>query len=136
MPFDDDLVLQDGSSDYAITENKSPTSLTAHEGSVCLDIRGTRKRGLVAHLMVGSDLPDTNDTMQVTIEHCATVDGTYEEIARFSLLTYGDESAPCHQQMLFATPFDFIRAKIVIHDDAGADFSLSDVWVLIGLVIY
>lgn len=129
MPFDEELVLQDGTE---ILDNREPTSLTRDDsGSVCLDIRQTRMTGLVAHLILENDLFDTGDTMQVTIEHSWTVDGTYDELARFPLITQGDDiSAPF--ELLFATPFRFIRAKIVVTDfDEGEDFAVTGVHVLI-----
>lgn len=129
MAFDANLVLHDGTT---ITADIAATSLTSASGSACLDIRETRNVGLVAHLMVGNDLAEINDTLQVTIEHCATVDGTYVEVARFPLLTKGT-GMPGHYQLLFSTFLQFIRAKVDITDaDAGSDFSVAGVHILLG----
>ncbi len=140
MPFDENLVLQDGTT---ITADIAPTSLTrAGDGGVCLDIRETGKRGLVVHLFAPTELAEVSDTLQVTIEHCATVDGTYVEIARFPLWTYAAgfvtsavTGAAGNYSLRFATPLRFIRAKIDITDaDSGSDFTVANVRVLLGTV--
>ena len=130
MAFDAELVFHDGTT---ITADIAATSLTvAGNGSVCIDLRESRREGLVAHLFVGNDLAEIGDTLQVTIEHCATVDGTYVEIARFPLLTKGT-GMPGHYQLLFSTFLQFIRAKVDITDaDAGSDFSVAGVHILLG----
>ena len=129
MAFDANLVLHDGTT---ITADIAATSLTSASGSACLDIRETRNVGLVAHLMVGNDLAEINDTLQVTIEHCATVDGTYVEVARFPLLTKGT-GMPGHYQIRFHSHLQFVRAKIDVTDaDSGSDFTVAGVHILLG----
>lgn len=128
MPFDEDLVLHDGTT---ITADISPTSLTKGSGSVCIDLRASRMRGMVASLHVGNDLAEASDTLLVSIEECATVDGTYVEITRFPLLTKGT-GMPGTYTRLFRNTERFVRAKIDVTDaDSGSDFTVAGVHILL-----
>jgi len=129
MPFDANLVLHDGTT---ITADVTPTSATRTSGSAVLNIPGgTPAKGLAAVLVVGADLAEASDTLQVTIEECATVNGTYVEVARFPLLTKGT-GMPGTYVRRFDSNKAFIRAKIDITDaDAGSDFTVANVYILL-----
>lgn len=128
MPFDNDLELHDGTE---ITEDISPTSTTRASGSAVIDLKKTGKKGLVAHLLMAGDLYEADDTLVVSIEGCATVDGTYEEITRFPTITYDDDT-PHEYTRRFSTDYRYIRAKInVTDDDDEDDFSASDCYILL-----
>jgi len=129
MAFDANLVFHDGT---AITADITPTSATRTSGSAVLSIPGgTPAKGLAVVLVVGNDLAEASDTLQVTIEECATVDGTYVEVARFPLLTKGT-GMPGSYVRRFDSNKEFIRAKIDITDaDAGSDFTVASVHILL-----
>lgn len=119
--FDDNLTLHDGT---AITADISPTSTTRSSGSAVIDLRKTGAKGMAAVLILNADLAEASDTMQVTIEECATVDGTYVEVTRFGLLTKGT-GMPGTYIRRFDTDKQYVRAKIDINDaDAGSDFTV------------
>lgn len=126
--FDYNLMFHDGTT---ITADLNPTSETRTSGSKVLDVRGTPAKGLAAVLVVGADLAEANDTLQVIIEECATVNGTYVEVARFPLLTKGT-GMPGTYVRRFDSNKQFIRAKIDITDaDSGSDFTVADVYILL-----
>ena len=129
MAFDANLVFHDGTE---ITADVTPTSVTRTSGSAVLSIPGgTPAKGLAAVLIVGADLAEAGDTLLVTIEECATVNGTYVEVARFPLLTKGT-GMPGSYVRRFDSNKEFIRAKIDITDsDAGSDFSATLVHILL-----
>ena len=128
MPFDENLVLHDGTT---ITADINPTSETRTSGSMVLDVRSTPAKGLAAVLVVGADLAEAADTLQVSIEECATVDGTYVEVARFPLLTKGT-GMPGTYIRRFDSNKQYIRAKIDVTDaDVGSDFTVANVHILL-----
>jgi len=129
MAFDANLVFHDGTT---ITADISPTSETVTSGSAVLSIPGgTPAKGLAAVLVMGADLAETSDTIQVTIEECATVGGTYVEVTRFPLLTKGT-GMPGTYIRRFDSNKEFIRAKIDVTDaDAGSDFTVANVYILL-----
>lgn len=128
MALDNNLVLHDGTE---ITDDISPTSTTRTSGSAVIDLKGTAEKGMVAIMFVAEDLFETSDTLVVSIEGCATVDGTYEELARFATLTYGDDTVDTYFRY-FSTKFRYIRAKINVTDDDGeSDFSVSNLWIIL-----
>jgi len=122
MAFDAELVFHDGT---AITADISPTSEVRSSGSAVIDLETeTGAQGMVAVLIMAADLAETNDTFQVTIEECTTVDGTYAEVARFPLLTKGT-GMPGTYTRRFDAQKRYIRAKIDVDDaDAGSDFTV------------
>ena len=121
MAFDANLVLHDGTE---VTGDISPTSVTRSSGSAVIDlITQSASKGLAAVLIVTAELAEASDTLLITIEECATVDGTYVEMARFPLLTYGT-GMPGTYILRFNAEERYIRAKIDITDsDGGADFA-------------
>ena len=125
MPFDANLVLHDGT---AVTADISPTSETRTSGSAVIDLQkklSSPIKGLSFVLVMTADLAETSDTLQVTIEECATVDGTYRELARFPLLTKGT-GMPGTYIIRGAPVMRYIRGKIDVNDDdGGADFSAT-----------
>lgn len=128
MPFDYNMMFHDGTT---ITADISPTSETRTSGSKVLDVRGTPAKGMAVVLAIGADLAEASDTLQVTIEECATVNGTYVEVARFPLLTKGT-GMPGTYIRRFDSNKQFIRAKIDITDaDAGGDFTVASVYILL-----
>jgi len=128
MPFDANNVFHDGTT---ITGNLSPTSITRTSGSSVLAVMSTPAKGMAAVLVMGADLAEASDTFQVSIEECATVDGTYVEVARFPLLTKGT-GMPGTYIRRFDSNKDYIRAKIVATDsDAGSDFTVANVHILL-----
>ena len=129
MPFDANLVMHDGT---AITANISPTSETRTSGSAVIDLlQGTDAAkggetaaiGMTAVLIVAADLEGTSDTLQVTIEDCATVDGTYIERASFPLLTKGT-GMPGTYTCRFTAFNRYVRAKIVVSDFSGSGYTV------------
>lgn len=122
MPFDANLVMHDGT---AITANITPTSETRSSGSAVIDLETeTGAKGLAVVLIMAADLAETSDTLQITIEECDTVAGTYVEMARFPLLTKG-VGMPGTYIERFVAEERYIRAKIVVVDsDAGGDFTV------------
>ena len=128
MPFDANLVLHDGT---AITATITPTSLTRTSGSIVLNIKKSPAKGLAAVMIVAADLAEANDTMQVSIQECATVDGTYVEVTRFPLLTKGT-GMPGTYIRRFDTNKGFVRALITCVDsDSGGDFTVTGVYILL-----
>jgi len=128
MPFDSELVMHDGTT---ITADIAPTSLTRTGGSAVIDLRETPAKGLACVLVMGADLAEASDTILVTIEECATVGGTYAEVARFPLLTKGT-GMPGTYIRRFSAEEQFVRAKIdVVDADAGADFTVANVFILL-----
>lgn len=132
MPFDASLMLHDGT---AITANISPTSTTRTSGSLAIDLgkgqgQGTAGKGsghmsLAAVLIMAADLEAAADTLQVTIEACATVDGTYTELASFPLLTYGTGMPGTYIIRFSVDPkYRYVRGKIVVHDDSGSGYTV------------
>ena len=127
MAFDANNMFHDGTT---ITADISPTSVTRTSGSMVLDLKETRAQGLAAILIVDADLAETNDTLLVTIEECATVNGTYVEVARFPLLTKGT-GMPGTYIRRFSAEKRYVRAKIDITDaDVGGDFTVAGVYIL------
>jgi len=126
--LDANLTLHDGT---AITADKTLTSTTRSGGSVCVDTgegqvaAGSGIRDLVAILVDPDGLTDTDDTVAVDIQACATVDGTYVDIASFVDLHGSANAAGTVQIIRFSVPptYRYVRAHIDITDNAGADFS-------------
>lgn len=128
MPFDENLVLHDGTT---ITADISPTSLTRTNGSAVIDLGKTKVSGLYASLFTGEAMAEADDTMQVTIEESAAVASGWQEIARFPLVT----AAQRERSLSFITSLQYIRAKIdITDDDSGGDFSLANVFINLGTV--
>jgi len=129
MPvYDANGLFHDGTT---ITADISPTSETRASGSVALNLKKTGVKGLSAVLIVGADLAEASDTLQVTMEECATVDGTYVEMARFPLLTKGT-GMPGTYILRFQAEEAFVRAKIdITDDDTGGDFTVASVYIFL-----
>ena len=128
MAFDALNMFHDGT---AITADISPTSTARSGGSAVLDLRQTPYKGLGVVMIVSNDLAETSDTLQVTIEDCATVDGTYRERARFPLLTKGT-GMPGTYIVRFDSDRQYVRAKIDVTDaDSGSDFTVTGVYIFI-----
>jgi len=129
MAFDANLMLHDGT---AITANISPTSTTRASGSVAIDLgagqvaTGAGLKNMAAVLIMAADLAEASDTLQVSIEACATVDGTYTELARFPLLTKGTGMPGTYIIRFGVDPgYRYVRGKIVVvDDDSGSDFTV------------
>ena len=132
MAFDALNMFQDGT---AITKDLAQTSLTRGAntlpGTACLDLRQSPAKGWAVVMVVSNDLAEASDTLLVSIEDCATVDGTYRERARFPLLTKGT-GMPGTYVRRFDSNKQFIRAKIDITDaDAGSDFTVAGVYIFL-----
>ena len=128
MAFDANLVFHDGTT---ITATVTPTSLTRTNGSIVLNIKKSPAKGLAAVMVLSADLAEAADTMQVSIQECATVNGTYVEVARFPLLTKGT-GMPGTYIRRFDTDKGFVRALITCVDsDAGGDFTVAGVNILL-----
>ena len=128
MPFDAEAVFHDGT---AITADISPTSTTRASGSAVIDLQKTPVKGLSAVMAMNGDLAEASDTLQVSIEECATVDGTYVELARFPLITKGT-GYEAKYVVRFQTNKQYVRAKINVTDaDSGSDFTVSSVHILL-----
>ena len=126
--FDALNMFHDGT---AITADITPTSLTRSGGSAALDLRQSPAKGWAVVMIVSNDLAETDDTLLVSIEDCATVDGTYRERARFPLLTKGT-GMPGTYIIHFDTDKQFVRAKIDVYDaDSGTDFTVSGVYIFL-----
>lgn len=128
MPFDENLVLHDGTT---ITADISPTSITRTSGSAALDLRQTGKKGLVAHLLAGTGLAEADDTLQVTLEESDALGSGWVEIARFPELTMA-ASSPGMYSVRFAVKRRYLRAKIDVTDaDSGSDFTVANVYIML-----
>lgn len=124
MAFDANNMFHDGT---AITADITPTSVTRTGGSAVLDLKQTGAVGLAAVLVVGADITGTaSDTLQVSIEECATVDGTYVEVARFPLLTKGT-GMPGTYIRRFSAEKRYVRAKIDV--TKAAAYSQAGVYI-------
>jgi len=132
MPFDASLVLHDGT---AITADKTPTSTDRVSGSVCIDLgaglgggtagKGSGIKELAAVLIDPDGLTDTDDTVAIDIQACATVDGTYVTIASFTDLNGTGFDVARTEIIRFSVDpkYRYIRAYINITDNSGSDFS-------------
>lgn len=130
MPFDANLELHDG---ITITANISPISLTRTSGSVVVDLlalSSTAAVGMGAVLIMGANIAGTTDTLQVTIDHSASLASGYVQIANFPLLTMGT-GMPGTYITRFSTTLQYVRAKIVVNDVGGGGFSVASVYVLL-----
>lgn len=128
MPFDANLLLHDGT---AITADLTPTSTTRSSGSVCIDL-GAGQVGTGSGLMECSavvidpdGLTDTDDTVAIDIQACATVDGTYTTIASFPDMNGSSYASASTKIIRFGVDpvYRYVRAYINITDNAGGDFS-------------
>jgi len=133
MALDASLTLHDGT---AITADRDPTSTVVSGGSVCVDLGagqaapGSGARDLVAILVDPDGLTSAADDIAVSIQGCATVDGTYTTICSFDTIgansTGGhDGSAGSVQILKFSVDpaYRYIKAYINITDAAASDFS-------------
>lgn len=128
MPFDADLVLHDGTT---ITATITPVSTTRASGSAVIDLRKTAAKGMSAVLIMGADLAETSDTLQVSIQESASEATGYREVARFPLLTKGT-GMPGTYVIRFATNWQYVRALITAVDsDSGSDFTVATCYVLL-----
>lgn len=128
MAFDALNMFHDGTE---ITGDITPVSTTRASGSAVLDLRQSPATGWAVVMIVGADLAETDDTLTVTIEECATVNGTYVEVATFPVLTKGT-GMPGTYIRRFDTDKQFVRCKIVAHDDdSGTDFSATGVYIFL-----
>jgi len=126
MPFDSNLTFHDGT---AITATVTPTSTTRTSGSAALDVGtgGLPADGMSVVMIMQNDLEAASDTLIVTIERCATVDGTYQEVATFPTHTYGDGAQTriirvgSHQR--------YLRALLTISDASGSGYTVSGVYI-------
>lgn len=136
MPFDNSLVLHDGTT---ITADITPTSEARASGSASIDLQegqvatGGGIKDMAAVLIMGADLAETSDTLQVSIEACATVDGTYVELARFPLLTKGTGMPGTYIIRFGVDPsYRYVRGNIDVTDaDTGSDFSVANCYLLL-----
>jgi len=126
--FDALLMPHDGTT---ITANITPVLTTRVSGSAVIDLGETPAKGLSAVMMVGADLAETSDTLQVTIQECATLTGTFVEVGHFPLLTKGT-GMPGTYVCRFHVEERYVRALIVVSDsDAGGDFTVASVYILL-----
>lgn len=119
MAFDSLNMFHDGTT---ITADITPTSETRASGSAVLAIYETPAKGSAVVLLVGAEPTGTTPTCQVSIEDCATVDGTYRERARFPLLTGASQAG------IYVVRFDsdrqFVRCKIDVEGTTPSYTSL------------
>lgn len=128
MPFDENLVLHDGTT---ITADISPTSITRTSGSAVIDLKGTTVRGLYALMFLDEDLAEADDLLDITIEESDSVGSGFVEIARFPQITSAATADKIYE-LSFITTKRYIRAKIdVTDDDSGGDFSVANCRVLL-----
>lgn len=128
MAFDSLGMFHDGTE---ITADIALTTLTRTNGSAVLDLRQSPFTGWAVVMIVGADLAETDDTLTVTIEECATVDGTYVEVATFPVLTKGT-GMPGTYIRRFDTNKQFVRCKIDVYDaDSGTDFTVTGVYIFL-----
>lgn len=131
MPFDANLELHDGTTITAAIGDITSTSLTRTNGNVCIDLlalSSTPAMGMGAVLIMGADMVST-DTLQVNIQHCATLTGAWATIANFPLLTAGT-GLPGTYLTRFVTTLRYIRAHMDQTDNSGS-FSVASVYVLL-----
>lgn len=129
MPYDANLIFHDGTT---LTADQSPTSTTRVNGSAVLDLKETGAKGLVAVMICGADQAEDSDTILVTIQECATVDGTYTPVAVFATLTQGTDTLPATFLRRFTATERYVRAQINITDsDSGNDYSLASCYILL-----
>lgn len=128
MPFDSNLTFHDGT---AITATVTPTATTRTSGSAVLDVGtgGLPADGMSVVMIVQNDLAEASDTLQVTIQRCSTVDGTYVEVARFPLLTKGT-GMPGTYIIRCGSHQRYLRALLTcVDNDGGSDFTVSGVYI-------
>lgn len=128
--LDASLTLHDGT---AITADLSPTAEARTSGSIVYDLQagqaayGSGLMDMSAILVDPDGLTDTNDDVDVYIQACATVDGTYVTIAQFQQIggTVYTGVAGSVQVIRFGVDpqHRYVRAHIDITDDSGSDFS-------------
>lgn len=127
MPFDAELVMHDGTT---ITANITPILTSRASGSACIDLKETGAKGLAAVLIMGADIAGATDTLQITIEECATLGGTFVEMATFPLLTKGT-GMPGTYILRFIATERYVRALIVVNDVGGGGFSVASCYILL-----
>lgn len=128
MAFDANLVFHDGAE---ITATVTPISLARTNGSIVLEIKETPAKGLSVVMIVTEDIDGATDTLQVTIEESAGVNGTYVEVARFPLLVQGT-GMPGTYIRRFDSNKAFVRALLTATDvGGGAGFSLDNCHILL-----
>jgi hypothetical protein len=130
MPFDANLVLHDGT---AVTADKTPTSTTRSGGSVCIDLGkgqaaiGSGLMGMAAVLIDPDGLTTAADDIDVSIQACPTVNGSYVTVATFQQIggTVYDGSTASTQIVRFGIDpqHRYVRAYINITDAGGSDMS-------------
>ncbi len=127
MPFDDNLVLHDGTT---ITADIAPTSTSRTSGSAVIDLRETTIKGLYAILFLDEDLAESGDTMVISIEESSDL-STWVELARFPEITSAATADAIYERSIISK-LRYIRAKINVTDsDGGSDFSVANCRVLL-----
>lgn len=129
MPFDDNLVLHDGTT---ITADISPTSTSRISGSAVIDLRKTNVKGLFAIMFLDEDLAEADDLMVISIEESSDL-ATWVELARFPVITSAATADVVYERAIISK-LRYIRAKIDITDaDSGGDFTVANCRVLLSL---
>ena len=127
MPFDANLELHDGTT---ITGTITPVLTSRVSGSAVIDLlalSSTAAMGMGAVLIIGTDLNTAANTLAVTIQHCATLTGTFVQIANFPTLTKGT-GMPGTYITRFNTTLRYVRALITC---TGSSYSAANVWILL-----
>ena len=121
MPFDDDLVLIDGTATLGPTTDTAATSTTRNaDGAVVLDIKKTGTKGLVA-VMVCPTAPTTYaDTLTGLIQHSNHISTGWETVASFPVL-YDVEYVVASQTMFSSEIREFLSVVAVHPAATGTD---------------
>ena len=129
MPFDNNLILIDGSVDYNPDNDTAPTSTTrdSNTGAAVIDLQGTGIRGL-AVVLVFADSADANaDEATIVLEASDESDfaSDVHELGKFDIaaatkgVILGSE-VPATVVMRFATMERYVRINGTV--TAGDDF--------------
>ena len=128
MPFDENLVLHDGTT---ITADISPTSTTRTSGSAVIDLKKTGNGALYAFMFLDEDLAEGGDELVISIEESFDL-SNWVELTRFPVVT-SVATADVTYERAIITKLRYVRAKIdVTDDDAGGDFSVANCRVMLG----
>ena len=125
MPFDENLMLLDGSIDLSASTDTAPTSTTrdADTGAAVLDIRKTGRKGLAAVLICVDSANGTDDTLTAFIE-CSSVaafssdvseHGKFDKLATSKGIIVGSE-VPDIFIVHFVTDKQYVRLNATVGD--------------------
>lgn len=121
MPFDDNLVLLDGSVDLTPTSDADAVSTTANAyGNKVIDLGKTGNKGLCAVMILPDAPTDYQDTLTAYIQHSNHYAAGWETVAGFPVLYAYVREMLCTPTTAFVGADD-IAATLVATTDSDSD---------------